>query len=404
MVTKLAQDYLEALAEELNISESRYDQAYDRYKSLGKWLNRDNSSIRRYAPNIYAQGSFALGTVIKPYTDAEEYDVDAVCEMKLLSKSQLTQEQLKTLLGKEIEAYRRANNMKKPLEEKRRCWELGYADEAQFHMDIIPALPNAEGVRMLLEQRSLDTKWVDTAIGITDNEVENYTEITEDWPRSNPKGYLEWFKSRMTILLAQRKAVLAEAMHAKVEDIPDYRVRTPLQSAIMILKRHRDMMFANDDTNSAPISIIITTLAGHSYEGEEQIADALFSILSKMDSPSFIQWDGEKYVIKNPSDPSENFADKWEEFPERKDAFFRWLKKARQDFQAIADQYSNKVIMERLSPYMGRELAERVEHRIGTSRPGSLLKAASAASAASVSTEPSFGSEPRIPTKPKGFA
>jgi hypothetical protein len=159
MATKLAQEYLEALAEELQISETRYDQAYDRYKSLGNHLNREASSIKRYAPNIYAQGSFALGTVIKPCTDTEEYDVDAVCEMKLLSKSQVTQEQLKSLLGKEIEAYRIANSMKKPLEEKRRCWELGYADGAQFHMDIVPALPNAEGVRILLEQRSLDTQW-----------------------------------------------------------------------------------------------------------------------------------------------------------------------------------------------------------------------------------------------------
>jgi hypothetical protein len=164
------------------------------------------------------------------------------------------------------------------------------------------------------------------------------------------------------------------------------------------------MMFANDDTNSAPISIIITTLAGHSYRGEEQSADALFSILSKMDSPSFIQRDGEKYVIQNPSDPSENFADKWEQFPERKDAFFRWLLKAHRDFQAIADQYSRKVITETLSPYVGRDLAERAGKRIDVSVPGSLLKGSSAASAASVAAEPSFGSEPRIPTKPKGFA
>lgn len=402
MVTKSAQDYLEALAEELDISETRYDQAYDRYHSLGEWLNRDASSIKKYAPNMYAQGSFALGTVIKPYTDAEEYDIDAACELKRLSKSELTQEQLKNLFGAEIEAYRRANNMKKSLKEKRRCWELGYADGAQFHMDIVPALPNAEGVRILLEQRSLDTQWADTAIGITDNETHNYTDITEDWPRSNPKGYQQWFKSRMAILLEQRKAELAVAMHANVEDIPDYRVRTPLQSAIMILKRHRDMMFSDDHTNSAPISIIITTLAGHSYEGEEKIADALFSILSKMDS--FIQWDGQKYVIQNPSDPSENFADKWEEYPERKEAFFRWQGQASQDFRAIADQYSRKVITNTLTPHIGRKLAERVENRIGVSQPGGLLKGASAASATTVVAEPSFGSEPRIPTKPKGFA
>lgn len=401
MVTKSAQDYLKALAEELEISETRYDQAYDRYHSLGKWLNREASLIKKFDPYIYAQGSFAFGTVIKPNTDEEEYDVDLVCELKRLSKSELTQEKLKHLLGVEIEAYRKANNIQKPLAEGRRCWTMNYADGAQFHMDIVPALPNAGWVRQLLEQRSLDARWADTAIGITDNEADNYTVITEDWPRSNPKGYLQWFKSRMIILLERRKAELAKVVHASVEDIPDYRVRTPLQSAIMILKRHRDMMFEGDQTHCSPISIIITTLAGHSYNGEEQIADALFSILSKMDR--FVLWDGKKYVIPNPSDPSENFADKWEEFPERKDAFFRWLNQARQDFKAIADQYSRKVITEKLSPRIGRELAERAEGRSGGGGLGSLLKGASSASTASAA-KPSFGSEPRIPTKPKGFA
>ena len=402
MVTKTAQDYLEALSEELDISETRYDQAYERYHSLGKWLNRDASSIKQFDPFMYVQGSFAFGTAIKPYSDEEEYDVDIVCELKKLSKSVLSQKQLKQLLGAEIEAYRRAKNMQKQLEERRRCWALNYADGAQFHLDIVPALPNSADVRLLLEQRRLDTTWVDTAIAITDNEVDNYTFISDDWPRSNPKGYFEWFKSRIKVLLESRKAELAKRLNASVEDIPDYRVRTPLQSAIMILKRHRDIRFAHDQKNRRPISIIITTLAGHSYQGENQVAAALFSILSRMDT--FVQWDGGKYVIPNPSDPSENFADKWEEFPERKDAFFQWLEQARQAFQAVADQYSHKMITETLSPLIGRNLAKRAGERSGGSRPKTLLHGASTAPAAPIAAQPSFGSEPRIPTKPKGFA
>lgn len=402
MVTKLAEDYIEALAKELDINDNRYEQAQNRYHSLGKWLDRDASLVRNFSPSVYAQGSFALGTVIKPYTDNEEYDIDVACELKRLSKSEVTQEELKNLLGEEIESYRRAHSMKKELVEKRRCWELGYADGAQFHMDIVPALPNEEGVRLLLEKRNLNTQWVETAIGITDNEENKYRTITDDWPRSNPKGYQQWFKSRIAILQERKKVKLAESIRCSVEDIPDYRVKTPLQLSIMILKRHRDMMFADDQTNQAPISIIITTLAGHAYEGEEKIVDALNSILSKMNN--FIQWDGQKYIIQNPSDPSENFADKWEEYPERKDAFFRWRKQAYEDFSAVTGQYSRKEITKTLAPYIGRNLLERVEIHIDANEPKSLLKSASAAPAATVAAEPSFGSEPRIPTKPKGFA
>lgn len=398
MVTRAAQNYLKALAKELRISETRYEQAHNRYNSLGDWLNRNESSIKEYDPVVYAQGSFALGTVIRPYTDVEEYDVDAVCELKLLSKRQVTQERLKRLVGAEIESYRRANNFKKPLEEKRRCWALNYADEAQFHMDIIPAIPNGADVRLLLERRRLDASLADTAIGITDNEENNYAVPTDDWPRSNPKGYLQWFRTKISVLLEIKKMELARSLHASVEEIPDYKIRTPLQSAIMILKRHRDMMFADDETNRRPISIIITTLAGHSYQGEVHVADALFTILSRM--KEFIKWDEQRYIIANPSDLSENFADKWEEHPERKDAFFGWLEQARADFQAILDEHNHEAITEILSPRIGQELAKQVENRSGQK---SLLRGASSVAASTTAT-PAFGDTPRVPRKPQGFA
>ncbi len=85
-----------------------------------------------------------------------------------------------------------------------------------------------------------------------------------------------------------------------------------------------------------PISVILTTLAAHSYEGEETIADALFAILTKMDQ--FILRDHyDNAVIPNPTDPAENFADKWIDHPEREEAFYAWLGQAREDFQQAAE-------------------------------------------------------------------
>lgn len=399
-----SQRYIEALVDELDISETRYQQATDSYMSLGRWLNRDESTIARYGPAVYVQGSFGLGTVIKPLNLDEEYDVDSVCEFKKLGKAHVTQAGLKSLLHGEIEAYRRSKNMNKPLREGRRCWTLNYADGAQFHMDVVPALPNGADVRQLLEARSLDARLAGTAIAITDNQRLNYQAITNDWPRSNPKGYVAWFRSRMIVVLNERKAKLAKSIGASVEKIPDYRVRTPLQAAIMILKRHRDVTFQADTTNSAPISIIITTLAAHAYNGEEDVADALRSILAGMDE--HIERDrANRAIIRNPSDPLENFADKWAEHPERERAFFAWLRQAREDFTRIAGLGSPRLITEALSPRVGVELAKRAEKRAGGSS-GPLLRGATAASgaAAGAASTPSFGTTPRVPTKPKGFA
>jgi hypothetical protein len=396
------------LAKALEIPSARYEQAEKSYKSLGDWLHRDASSVRDHDPDIFVQGSFRLGTVIRPISDDEEYDVDCACSLTSLSKSDLSQHDLKDMLGEEIKLYRDSKGIKKPVHEGRRCWRLEYADGAQFHMDIVPCIPNAEDQRLLLEARSLDATYADTAIAITDNEVAAYDVITDDWPRSNPRGYAEWFKSRMgDVFLRRRQQILeevrAEGVTASVEDIPTYRVRTPLQSAIMILKRHRDTMFADDPTDK-PISIIISSLAAHAYQGEETIGYALLSILNRMEDA--IEHDGKKYVIKNPTDALENFADKWEEHPERASAFFEWLKQAREDFSAARRLVEHRRMSTVLADRMGRDLTDQAsDAALQPTRPGSpgLVKVAGVASAASAPSV-SFSVAPRTPQRPDGFA
>jgi hypothetical protein len=166
----------------------------------------------------------------------------------------------------------------------------------------------------------------------------------------------------MAAVYDKRKAkLLQKGVRAGTEPIPDYRIRTPLQQSIMILKRHRDIMFIgrNDDK---PISIILTTLAAHSYEGEEKISDALFAILSQMDR--FIQRRADGIcVIANPSDPFENFADKWKDYPERALAFDEWLKQARSDFATIAGLSSKQLITDYLAKGVGSSIANRVRER-----------------------------------------
>jgi len=394
--------FLQALVEELAIPEARYEQAESSYRSLGDWFHRDDSGVRDFDPVVYVQGSFRLGTAIRPIHDAEEYDVDSVCELRKLSKNHLTQFDLKQLLGQEVLAYHDSKGMTKPVREGRRCWILDYADGAQFHMDIVPALPNGAEQRLLLERAQLDIRWAMTAIAITDREETTYRVRTPNWPRSNPKGYSEWFTSRMAAVLVRRKRMLVESLRsrgvtASVETIPDYRVRTPLQSAIMLLKRHRDNMFARDP-DLKPISVIITTLAAHSYKGEETIAGALFSILENMDG--YILRDGNKYVIPNPTDPLENFADKWEKEPRKADAFFQWLQRAREDFGRAAQATTLQAMNEAVSVRLGAGLTDRAVRRI-RGPGGRLLRDASVAP---VAATPAFGNTPRVPTTPKGFA
>ena len=174
-------DILRNLTEWLDIPETYYERAESRYKAIGKWLSRPESTILTYDPNVFSQGSFSLGTVIKPITNEDDYDIDLVCKLST-SKTNISQKKLKGLVGKELDSYVAAHRMSSPLAERRRCWRLDYADQdVHFHLDVLPAIPDNH----LTE---------DEVIALTDNQMPNYAIINADWPHSNPIDYLQWFQ------------------------------------------------------------------------------------------------------------------------------------------------------------------------------------------------------------------
>lgn len=354
-------DILEAIAAALDIPQGKFEEAKERYEALGGWLDRPESTLADLNPAISPHGSFLLGTVTRPLTDADEYDVDLVCRVNG-SKAVLTQKQLKDAVGYEVALYARARNMAHP-EERRRCWTLNYAEGAQFHMDVLPALPDeqryqaqlrAKGFGILASDRDLSGH----AIAITDNQRRDYALISDDWLQSNPYGYAAWFRERMRMRLTEAKRSFAarERITASVDEIPDYKVRTPLQQAIQLLKRHRDCMFA-DDGEQKPISIIITTLAAHAYNEEASLSAALKTILTNMDL-HILERDGIDWIA-NPVNPVENFADKWPEEPRKRDNFFRWLAQARQDFAQYLRASPFDTVPAELKRHLGPTLVKR---------------------------------------------
>ncbi|MDT4876987.1 hypothetical protein FQZ97_1124710 [compost metagenome] len=118
----------------------------------------------------------------------------------------------------------------------------------------------------------------------------------------------------------------------------------------------------------------------------------------------FIERDGQHCIIRNPSDPLENFADKWPAHPEREAAFFEWLGQARQDFQTLAGQVEKRRLIESIQPRMGA-VADRAATRLGPP-PGTMLQPATAAAAvgAAAASAPAFPNTRREPTSPRGFA
>jgi hypothetical protein len=339
---------LENLTDNIDISETRYREAEGHYMAIGEWLGKEDSPLAPYSPEIYPQGSFRLGTVVKPISDKDEYDIDLVCQLEL-SKQDVTQRELKQMVGdrlKENKLYEQMLDKK----ERRRCWTIQYADGAQFHMDILPAIPDDPTFIESLERVGIPDGWAKHAICLTDNTFWNYDLYDDDWPRSNPRGYAAWFKERMRVQYEARRKMIADSMRAEIEDVPEYRVKTTLQRSIQLLKRHRDMAFI-DDPDGRPISIIITTLAALAYNNKADLFEALTCIVKEM--PKYINRTNGIVQILNPVNPNENFADKWQGNSNKEKKFMAWMSRLQSDLEAVIGEANIYKVSERLKGAFG---------------------------------------------------
>lgn len=335
-------DLYERIVKDINISDELFDAAEQEYNALGAWIDRETPT---YKISIYPQGSFALGTVIKPIKGTDDYDLDLVCEFA--RQYDLSARTLKCSVVKPL--LQRYRKIKTEIEEKRRCWHVEYEDVPNFHMDVIPAIYHSE------------------YIDITDHDEEKNS---YEYIGSNPKGYVEWFRSRM----AKRRQALREQYcnehrdiikaQADVEALKEYHLKTPLQKAVQILKRHRDIMFDGDTKHLKPISIIITTIAAELYNNEDNIVDALMTILLGAEQYIRSHMVNGEYHVDNPSytgGDTENFADKWNEHPERAKAFFQWLDKAKGD---LIDPKVYGFVRTQMSENIKKNLGEVTHDRV----------------------------------------
>lgn len=311
---------LERLANAIDLTEAQYRDANARYEAVGNFVARPSSNLLPYQPQLVSQGSMRIGTVTRPVHEECEFDVDGTLRLQIAAPT--IQWQMKQLIG---DCFKADGTYARMLEEKNRCWRLKYADGSRFHLDIVPAIP--DNFQWLLDL-GVPYRYASHAVCITDKNDPYYYLRTSDLPLSNPEGYALWFLDVMKIQADSIRMKLAAELRMSIEQIPEYRVRTPLQRSIQLMKRHRDIMFGDDDLK--PISVIITTLAARAYTDVMRAQpgglfyDIVLAIVEKMsdyiETRAGVRW------IANPVNPNENFADKWHTEKKLEQYFFKWHK------------------------------------------------------------------------------
>lgn len=304
---------LRKIAKEIEISKTEHEKAVKSYNAVGTFLD---NNIPQYDIKVVPQGSFRLGTVIKPITDEDEYDIDLVA---IIDHKFLSAKELKNIVG---DALKSSDRYSEKLVEGKRCWTIEYSESSKYHMDILPTMMS-------------DTYSTNKELTMTHKEDEK---SDYEFRQTNPEAYYDWFIERMEEERKRLKEEYAIRNKLEIVDVPEYEIKTTLQVAIQILKRYRDIKF-KETPDIKPISIILTTLMAKVYTGKESVYE-LIEKFSKEYMMHIEKDENGNIIIRNPVNENENFADKWPKYPERREAFLKFMTELEQDF------VTNKILLE----------------------------------------------------------
>ena len=101
---------LNEIGKALDVTKTEYEQITTSYKAVGNYLAEDPSPLKSYSPQIRPQGSFLLGTAVRPVSEDADLDIDLVCE---LTKKPFywTQYSTKNAVGDRLKESDRYRNM-----------------------------------------------------------------------------------------------------------------------------------------------------------------------------------------------------------------------------------------------------------------------------------------------------
>ena len=290
------------VCQKISLPESMHKRAVSHYKAVGEWLASGNSLLSKAKVRIYPQGSLAIGTTNRPLKSAE-FDLDGVGECDLdvepLEMLNIFEERLK-----------QNSEYRKILERKNRCLRLNFKND--FHIDMLPAKPNFElsAGCVLVPDRELKC-----------------------WKHSSPKGFAHWFHGRCRIRIVKK----FNDSKDYVEPAPDHQEQEEkfiLQHLVQILKRARDVEFETR-CDLAPVSIVLTALAGELYAGETTVAEAVSNFMDRLKHK--IQTEGVRNALRvfNPANPNELLSERWEKNIESYEAFVTWIYDFTETWQAF---------------------------------------------------------------------
>ena len=143
----------QAFLENISLKSTREDRIGQCWSALKEFARNDRTNdedtpgIGDKLREIFVQGSYAMGTSIRPVDAKDEFDVDTVLVLTLKKDKGSLPDSTETLRWV-AERLRTNANYAKSLEVKKRCVRINYAGE--FHLDVVPSESEGAPVGSLL--------------------------------------------------------------------------------------------------------------------------------------------------------------------------------------------------------------------------------------------------------------
>lgn len=154
--------YWKHFLEQVNLNQSRIDQLDDRVTAITNFLQGE-TGFGSDAEDVIPQGSYAQKTILKP-VGAHEFDADVLLQM-----TEQDDWEPCDYVAELYRKFRGSSTYKELVSRRTRCVVVNYANE--FHVDVVPYLVRDDG------------HWIT-------NRAENKLENT------NPEGFNDWLDAR----------------------------------------------------------------------------------------------------------------------------------------------------------------------------------------------------------------
>lgn len=284
-------EYLSRICEQIQLTETQFLTAVKRYRVVGKWLTETETHLDRLGPEIFPQGSMLQRTTIRPMRlgqDVVPFDIDTVCRCTIdpyVRTSQSLYGSVQSRLLANADFAERNREAQDKLGTSGKCIRLAYTSD-DFYLDVVPACKDPsdpEGRRLLMCEPK---RWHD------------HKKPIDTWRRTDPFRFAAWLQARCEIrgVLSEKRIVASVAPVPPQEEVD---VKAPLRLITQLLKRQRDIDFIADTCR--PTSILLTTLAGLHYRGEESIAEGLETVLNGI-LAQIAMAGSRRIVVPNPAD------------------------------------------------------------------------------------------------------